>query len=126
MCRLLLSGSIPAQAVHKAIRSGDLLFSRATLIELSEVLRRPKFDRYLEHKDRDQFMHLLGRLAIIVEVTHAVQGCRYPKDDKFLEVAINGRADVLISGDGDLLELNPFRGIPILSPRDFLSYEMTS
>lgn len=124
--RLLLSGSIPAQAVHKAIRSGDLLFSRATLMELKEVLRRPKFDRYLEPNDREQFMHLLARLAILVEVTHAVQCCRDPKDDKFLEVAINGRADVLISGDGDLLELNPFRGIPILSPREFLSYEVKS
>jgi predicted nucleic acid-binding protein len=55
-----------------------------------------------------------------------VQGCRDPRDDKFLEVAFNGRADVIISGDADLLDLNQFRGIPILSPRDFLSYEMTS
>ena len=122
--RLLLSGSIPAQAVQKAIRSGDLLFSSETLTELNEVLRRPKFDRYLGPKDRDQFMHLLARLAIIVQVTHPVQGCRDPKDDKFLEVAFNGRADVLISGDADLLELNPFRGIPILSRREFLSYEV--
>lgn len=121
--RLLLSGSIPAQAVDEAIRSGDLLFSHATLAELNEVLRRPKFDRYLEPGDRDSFLRLLARLAIIVEGTHAVQGCRDPKDDKFLEVAFNGRADVLISGDADLLGLNPFRGIPILSPREFLSYE---
>jgi len=124
--RLLLSGSIPAQAVHKAIRSGDLLFSRATLVELNEELRRPKFDRYLEPADRDKFMHLLARLAIMVEITHPVQSCRDPKDDKFLEVAFNGRADVIITGDADLLELNPYRGIPILSPREFLSYEMTS
>lgn len=122
--RLLLSGSIPAQAVHKAIRSGDLLFSRATLMELNEVLRRPKFDRYLAPNDRDHFIHLLARLAIMVEVTHAVQCCRDPKDNKFLEVAINGRADALISDDGDLLELNPFRGIPILSSLEFLSNEV--
>ncbi|MGC9453142.1 MAG: putative toxin-antitoxin system toxin component, PIN family [Oceanipulchritudo sp.] len=124
--RLLLSGSIPAQAVQKAIRSGDLLFSSATLTKLNEVLRRPKLDRYLEPNDREQFMRLLARLAIIVQVTHAVQCCRDPKDDKFLEVAINGLADVIISGDADLLELNPFRGIPILSPREFLGYEMNS
>jgi putative PIN family toxin of toxin-antitoxin system len=122
--RLLLSGSIPAQAVHKAIKAGDLLFSRATLMELNEVLRRPKFDRYLEPNDRDKFMHLLARLAIMVEITHPVQSCRDPKDDKFLEVAFNGRADVIITGDADLLELNPFRGIPILSPRAFLDHEL--
>lgn len=121
--RLLLSGSIPAQAVYKAIKAGDLLFSSATLAELSEVLRRPKFDRYLEPSERDKFMHLLARLAIVVEITHPVQSCRDPKDDKFLEVAFNGRADAIISGDADLLELHPFRGIPILSPRTFLSYE---
>lgn len=68
----------------------------------------------------------MAPLALIVEVTHAVQCCRVRKDDKFLEVAINGGADVLISGDGDLLELNPFRGIPILSPQEFLSYEVES
>jgi uncharacterized protein len=61
-----------------------------------------------------------------VQVTHPVQGCRDTRDDKFLEVAFNGQADAIISGDADLLELNPFRGIPILSPREFLSYEMTS
>lgn len=124
--RLLLSGSIPAKAVHKAIRSGDLLFSSATLRELGEVLRRPKFDRYLEPADRDKFIRLLARLAIMVEITHPVQNCRDPKDDKFLEAAFNGRADAVISGDADLLELHPFRGIPILSPREFLSYELTS
>ncbi|NBB81707.1 MAG: hypothetical protein GVY36_20080 [Verrucomicrobia bacterium] len=47
-------------------------------------------------------------------------------DDQFLEVAINGRADVLISGDDDLLELDPFREIPILSPREFLNNERKS
>ena len=124
--RLLLSGSIPAQAVDQAIRTGDLLFSDATLTELNEVLRRPKFDRYLEPVDRDKYMRLLARLAIVVEITHTVQSCRDPKDDKFLEVAFNGRADVIISGDADLLELNPFRGIPILSPREFLCYEAKS
>jgi putative PIN family toxin of toxin-antitoxin system len=124
--RLLLSGSIPAQAVHKAIKAGDLLFSSATLMELNEVLRRPKFDRYLKPTDRDKFMHLLARLAIMVEITHPVQSCRDPKDNKFLEVAFNGRADVIISGDADLLELNPFRGIPILSPREFLRYDVIS
>ncbi|MDV7395952.1 putative toxin-antitoxin system toxin component, PIN family, partial [Arthrospira platensis SPKY1] len=80
--RLLLSGSVPAKAVQKAIRLGDLLFSHATLKELTEVLRRPKFDRYLEPNDREQFIRLLARLAIMIEVTHTVQCCRDSKDDK--------------------------------------------
>jgi putative PIN family toxin of toxin-antitoxin system len=119
--RLLLSHSIPAHAVQRAIKTGDLLFSISTLAELNDVLRRPKFDRYLEPGDRDQFLRLLARLAIIVEVTHPVKICRDPKDDQILEVAFNGRADAIISGDADLLELHPFRGIPIFSPRKFLT-----
>lgn len=120
--RLLLRGSIPAQAVEKAVKTGDLLFSPSTLAELNQVLCRPKFDRYLEPADRDRFFRLLARLAIVVEVTHRVQICRDPKDDQFLDVAFNGRADAVVTGDADLLGLHPFRGIPILSPRNFLTY----
>ena len=49
-----------------------------------------------------------------------VFACRDPKDDKFLEVAISGQADVIVSGDEDLLTMNPFSGIPIITPRAFL------
>jgi predicted nucleic acid-binding protein len=49
-----------------------------------------------------------------------VRACRDPHDDKVLEAAVSGRADVLITGDKDLLELNPFRGIAILGPVNFL------
>ena len=56
----------------------------------------------------------------IVEVVQVVRACRDPKDDKFLEVAVNGRADVIVSDDGDLLALNPFRGIAILAPSAYL------
>lgn len=49
-----------------------------------------------------------------------ITACRDPKDDKFLELAVSGRATHIISGDTDLLTLNPFRGIAILPPRAFL------
>jgi uncharacterized protein len=51
----------------------------------------------------------------------SVTVCRDPKDNKFLEVAATGRADVIVTGDDDLLVLHPFRGIPILGPREFLT-----
>lgn len=121
--RLLLPDLVPALAVQKAVDSGDLLFSRPTLLELNEVLLRPKFDRYLEPGEREEFMRLLARLAILVEITHPIQLCRDPKDDKFLEVALNGSANTVISGDADLRTLHPFRGIPILTPRQFLEIE---
>lgn len=119
--RLLIRESIPSLAVTKAIRLGDLLFSSASLAELNDVISRPKFDRYLEPGDREAFFRMLSRIAVRIEISHPVRVCRDPKDDKFLEVALNGRADAIISGDSDLLTLNPFRGIPILSPRQFLN-----
>ena len=56
-----------------------------------------------------------------VEIVARVQACRDPRDDKFLDVAVNGRADVIVTGDADLLALNPFRGIAILTPAAYLA-----
>jgi putative PIN family toxin of toxin-antitoxin system len=58
--------------------------------------------------------------AELVPITERIAACRDPKDDKFLELAVNGKAEVIVSGDGDLLDLNPFRGIPIVTPATFL------
>ncbi len=56
-----------------------------------------------------------------VEVTQAITACRDPKDDKFLELAVSGRATHIVSGDQDLLALHPFAGIPIVTPGSFLA-----
>jgi predicted nucleic acid-binding protein len=56
-----------------------------------------------------------------VTITERIVACRDPTDDKFLELAINGHADLIVSGDADLLALNPFRHIPIIPPADFVA-----
>ncbi|HZT02103.1 MAG TPA: putative toxin-antitoxin system toxin component, PIN family [Steroidobacteraceae bacterium] len=117
--RLLLPASVPAKAVRKAVDEGQLLVSDATLGELSDVLSRPKFDRYISLEDRQAFIRVLNRIAERVVITSPVTACRDPKDDKFLEVALNGDADVLMTGDSDLLELHPFRGIEIITPKQY-------
>jgi predicted nucleic acid-binding protein len=61
------------------------------------------------------------RTVLEIEVVDSIQACRDPKDDKFLELAVNGHANALVTGDADLLVLNPFREIPILTPSQFLS-----
>jgi len=121
MSRLLLPRSVPGEAIRKATGTGQLLVSEATLAELADVLARPKFASYVSIQDRQQFIRLLGRLAEMVPITHTIRECRDPKDDKFLELAVNGRANVLVTGDKDLLALHPFRGIPILAPAQYLS-----
>lgn len=54
-------------------------------------------------------------------VSEPIDACRDPDDDKFLELAVGGEADVIVSGDNDLTVLDPFRGIPILTPDEFLA-----
>jgi putative PIN family toxin of toxin-antitoxin system len=118
--RLLLPSSVPGQAVRKAVDDGILLVSDATMNELADVLARPKFDRYISLEDRQQFLRLLGRLAEFVPMVYPVHACRDPRDDKFLEVALNGKAELILTGDADLLALNPWQGIAIVAPADYL------
>jgi predicted nucleic acid-binding protein len=47
--------------------------------------------------------------------------CRDPNDNQFLALAVAAEADVIVSSDKDLLVLNPWRGIPIVTPAEFLS-----
>ena len=118
--RLLLPQSVPAKAVRKAVDEGQLLVSDATLEELADVLSRAKFDPYVSLDDRQAFIRVLNRIAERIIVTAPIQACRDPKDDKFLEVALHGQAKVILTGDRDLLALHPFRGVDILSPREYL------
>lgn len=55
-----------------------------------------------------------------IEPTRKFTVCRDPKDDIFLDIAVAGGADVIVSGDADLLSLHPFRTIPIISGAEFL------
>jgi uncharacterized protein len=117
---LLLPASVPGQAFHRALQNDQILVSEATLNELADVLSRPKFDRYISIKDRQEFLRLLSRVANVVPTTYTIHACRDPKDDMMLEVAVNGEAQALVTGDRDLLLLNPFHGIPIVTPAKYI------
>lgn len=117
--------SLPRQALLTAVATATLCASPATLAELERVLMRKKFDRYLDHETRLEFLALYRRYARLFTVSEAdekslPQPCRDPQDNKFLALALYCSADVLVSSDDDLLMLNPYAGIPILSPREFL------
>ena len=116
---VLLKQSVARQAFDKALAKGRLLISLATVDELNEVLRRDKFNKYIREEERLEFLAALIREAILIEITVTITDCRDPKDNKFLELAVSGDAECIISGDNHLLSLQPFRGITILSPGDF-------
>lgn len=118
--RLLLPTSIPAQAVRKAVDRGQLLVSDVTMNELADVLSRKKFDAYVTLEEREHFIRLLGRIVEFVPIVQKIQLCRDPKDDRILEVAVNGSADLIVTRDRDLLSLERFRNIPIVSPAAYL------
>jgi uncharacterized protein len=118
--RLLRLRSVPGLAVHKAIHNAVVLVSQATMRELADVLAQEKFDRYVSIEQRTQFIRRLANTAEFVPIVHPVRECRDPNDDKFLEVALNGRADAIITGDADLLGMHSWRRVEILSPGDYL------
>ena len=117
----ILPGSVPGQAIEFVLDNGKLLHSSATIAEADRILRKPRFNRYRTEKDRLDLLTLLVNSGREVDILVSVVACRDPNDDMFLDVAVNGAADYLVSGDADLLALHPFRGIPILSPADFLT-----
>lgn len=118
--RLLVPASTAAKALKMAMQDGDMLVSEATMMELSDVLARRKFDPYVSIEDRREFIRQIGYVAEMVLVLRRVKACRDPKDDMFLDLALNGEAQFILTGDADLLALNPFHGVAILSPGAFL------
>lgn len=120
---LLLSGSVPRRAFDKVLAEGKPLVSVPVILELAEVLSRKHFNKYLLEEERMHFLVGLLKEAEMFDTKERISECRDPKDNKFLELAFSGKADCIISGDDDLLVLNPFREIPIITPREFLSWK---
>lgn len=116
----IFKGSIPDRLFRIAIQNHTILFSAFTYIELIKTLNRPKLTKYISRSKREAFLVQVKRFATFISPLETITICRDPKDNKFLELALSGNADCIISGDEDLLILNPFRGIPILTANEFL------
>ena len=121
--RSLRVGSVPARAVDKAWIESTPLFSRDTWTELRIVLNRPKFARYLRPGSVEIFLRQVWEVSELVHIPTPIRACRDSRDDKFLEVAVHGHADLILTGDEDLLALHPFQGIAIRTPAQYLDLE---
>lgn len=117
---VLLGDSVLGKAVRKAVTEDLMLMSEDSLYELADVLSQKKFDRYISVEDREEFVRLVLRVVEIVPIVRAVHACRDEADNRILEVAVNGDAELIVSGDSDLLTLHPFRGIPVLKPGEYV------
>lgn len=124
LVRAVIKPSGTVGPVLLRLRDGDytLLYAQSLLEELIDVLNRPRIrEKYgLIDQDIQTVVSLILLRGEPVMPRERVTVCRDPKDDKFLEVAVAGEADVIVSGDQDLLVLHPFAGIPILPPVMFL------
>jgi putative PIN family toxin of toxin-antitoxin system len=116
----LKAQTVPSMAVYQAAQRGVLLKSSLTEAELMDVVDRPYLARLIAAEARARLMGLMAT-AELVTITERFAACRDPKDDKFLELAVSGQADIIVTGDADLLVLNPFRDIPIVTPATFTS-----
>ncbi|MGA2076953.1 MAG: putative toxin-antitoxin system toxin component, PIN family [Terriglobia bacterium] len=119
---LLLRDSVTRRAFDAAFAKGKVLVSFELLAELNSVLSRKRFRKYVDETDVRRFAAALLREAEWVNVVTSITTCRDQADDKILALALDGKATCIVTGDNDLLALDPFRGIRIQRPDQFLRH----
>ena len=118
--RLLLADSVTARAVDAALESSQVVISEPLAEELADVLTREKFDSYVSLANREEFLRRVLQVATTFPVLTEVTDCRDADDNRLLALALDSESDYILTGDQDLLTMNPWRGIEIISPREFL------
>ena len=106
-----------------SLKRYTLVYSAPLFQEVRSVLHRARIRKRIRAypADIDDVLSLVLQHGELVTPVHPITACRDPKDNMLLEVAVEGRADVIVSGDNDLLVLSPFEGIQVVSPAEFLA-----
>ncbi|MEA5535090.1 putative toxin-antitoxin system toxin component, PIN family [Crocosphaera sp. XPORK-15E] len=117
---LLIKNSSTFKVIKIIETIGVTLYSEDTLQEINQVLTRKKFDKYLTLEEKQEFILKFIERSELVRITEIITICRDSKDNKFLELAVSGKADFIITGDQDLLILNSFKNIPVITVNEFL------
>lgn len=115
----LSPSGMAANVVNYVIKHHTIVFSGETFDELQTRLWRPKFDRYITLEQRKLILHDLGAIAAWVEIHNSTRYSRDIDDDKFIATALAGNAEIIVSGDADLLVLETINNVRILQPADF-------
>jgi putative PIN family toxin of toxin-antitoxin system len=93
---LLSTDSRPRQVFRLATNGGVLLASDVTLAEVEAVLLRDKFAKWLSIEVRKEFLASYRETVQLIPIVSRLQVCRDPGDDKFLELAVDGNADLTL------------------------------
>jgi uncharacterized protein len=113
--------SVPERALLGAEEVDVFALSPTVEREIVEVFNRAKFAQAIRQERREYLLGILGDEAVWFEPAVRVVDCRDPKDDKYLELALAAGAEIIVSGDDDLLVLHPWRGVRILRPAEYLA-----
>lgn len=119
----LTPGGVASEVARYISQQGYFVFSAETFAEFREVLYRSVFDSYLTNQDRRAFVIPLLRKSVRVETTEAIQACSDPDDDKFLDVAVAGKAECIVTRNVGDFPADSFRDVLILTPEQFLDHE---
>lgn len=120
---VLSSKSTPYQAFAQSIKSYLLLQTKETYQELKTRIYKTKFDKYISNKRREDFLQIINNKSKFIETKSKIVICRDMDDNKFLELALDGNAQFLVTGDNDLLSLRNIKQYQnlILSPKEFVN-----
>ena len=116
-----LLGSSTNRKIFEIFKSGQiiLIFSKESLVELAEVLGRPKFK--IPPSEIRSLFRLVRKRARIVRNIKPITMCRDPKDNMILAAAVSGKAAYLVTGDQDILALSNISTVQIVPPAKFLT-----
>jgi hypothetical protein len=106
--------------LDKYIENGKvtLIFSKELYSEFLDVIERPKFRKYFHKSDIQHLTQIIDKFGILVEVTSQIEKCRDIKDNFLINLAIDSKADFLVTGDFDLLEIKQINNTRIVKIRD--------
>ncbi len=117
-------GSSVAAEIYQNCKDNHfvLVISPQILSELDEVLHREKVIKAHKRSDKElqEIMNGLSRVSLSVTGNFRIEVVRDPSDDKILSAALEGKADYIVSRDRDLLDLNQYQGIKIITPEEFM------
>lgn len=118
----IVRATVTYSVLSHCVSKGMLLFSTDTFEEFYRVISRSKFDKYFSDSDRRKLVYKVLDISQYQKVSSDLKLCTGETDNMFLNLAVDGGASCIVTGDKALLQVNPLGNIPILNPRQFLCY----
>ena len=116
----ILPNSVSRKAFICALKHYKLIVSEDTWQEFAGKIEKPSLDHYFPSQEsRQDFLLFVSRATEHIVVTSTVTDCADPDDNMFLELALDGNASIIVSGDEDLRKLNGWKNIRVLSTGEF-------